>query len=548
MIHTELPPHATENGSHRLRSVLLLSIVPLTVILIGLLVKQSLGPFWIGPNYDPDCLYLFASLNIANLMGPGLVAHPGTPLEVIGALVLVVTHFVAGQGSLVADVLTRTQVFMNALSYSLMGQTALILVFAGAVVLRRTRSIAMALLVQLSPLLSVHCIARVPRVMAETFLLGVSILLGAVVLVYVYRTDLEDEGLFPEVFGLLVGIAIASKVNSLPLALLPLLVMRGRRIMLRYAVTAGVSFFVCILPVILGGHWREFGNWLGSIVFHTGLYGKGAQGFIDPSVYVESAEKLLLNGPTLIAVFLLSVGALFWSRKRERESNSPKRFVLLRRSLFAAICVQMLQVFLVAKHPASRYLVPALGLMGTNLALMVGMVRETKGRFAKSFSSLLALTVSASILSFQVPQLIWLTRAQNGHVASQMHTVQEVERRNNSVVVLSYGSSSVPLALFVGDGEAGSRHRSVIAKMYPNFKYYPCGEDVFESSGKEIPLKDLLALDDAVLFCGSNLKERGCAAARFLELVYEPPETKPSHNAAARLYRFKKESSKEPLQ
>ncbi len=547
MNDTRLPSGTTENSGYSLRSVPLLLFVPLTVILVGLLIKRSLGPFWVGTNYDPDCLYLFASLNIANLMGPGFVAHPGTPLQLFGALVLAVTHLVAGSGSLVTDVLTRTQLFMNALSYSLMGLIVLVLVFAGAVVLRRTGNLTIALLVQLSPLLSVHCFSRVPRVMPETFLLGVSILLGAIVLAYVYRTDLENEGLFPEVFGLLVGIAIATKINAIPLALLPLFVMRSPRIMLRYAGTACVSFFVCILPVILGGHWRAFGNWLGSIVFHTGLYGMGSQGLIDPTLYVESAEKLLLNGPTLIAVFLLSVGTLFWSRKREGESNSPKRLNLLRRSLFAAICVQTLQVLLVAKHPASRYLVPALGLMGMNLALMAGIVCENKGRFAKSFSSLLAVTVSASILAFQVPQLIWLTRALNGHVASQMHTVQEVKHRNNSVVVFSYGGSSVPLALFVGDGESGSRHRSVIAKMYPDFKYYPCGEDVFESSGKKTALKDLRALDDAVLFCGSNLKEKGCTAARFLELVYEPPESKPTYYAAARIYRLKKESTGEPL-
>ena len=534
-------PGRGERGRDLFRTVGLLLLVPVAISVLGITIKNSLGPFWIGTNYDPDCLYLFAALNLTDLVAPGYVAHPGTPLAGLLALVLKGTHVIAGQGTLVTDVLTRTQLYMDALVYALMSFSAIVLVVSGAYVLRRSGSVPIALLVQTSPLLSYHCFARIPRIMAETFLLVVSTVIGATIIAYVYRTDVEDEGHFPEIFGVLIGLAVASKVNAVPLALLPLLVMRGWRPCARYVATAGISFFIFILPVILGGHWRELGHWIGSIISHTGLYGKGSAGVIDPLLYIEAIRDLLKNEASLIAVFFLSVATLLWSRGKETEFTSQKRFKLLRRSLFATVCVQILQVILVAKHPANRYLVPVLGLLGMNLALMVGLVREHEEPLGKSFGTLLAVVSSASIIAFQIPQYMWLSSALEGHAAAQQCTAREVDRYSNCTVVESFGFSSVPLALFIGDSQGGSRYGSILAKMYPKFKYFNCKKGVRKFSGEEISLEHLLASDDDVIFCGSTLENEECVS-KHVDLLYEPPQSGPVYYAVAKLYRLRKGS------
>src|SRR5262245_51688104 len=76
----------------RAAGALVLAVPPVLFALTVLALKEARGPFWYGKNSDPDYAYLFNSLVVAQVRSPGHIDHPGTTLQVFGALVLRARH------------------------------------------------------------------------------------------------------------------------------------------------------------------------------------------------------------------------------------------------------------------------------------------------------------------------------------------------------------------------------------------------------------------------------------------------------------------------
>ena len=93
--------------------IICLFFIILVSIFIIIQFKIAAGPFWLSQNSDPDYQYLLNSLNIAQGKGVGHTDHPGTPVQISGAILLKLSAPTAPVISLQENVLRYPEKYLN---------------------------------------------------------------------------------------------------------------------------------------------------------------------------------------------------------------------------------------------------------------------------------------------------------------------------------------------------------------------------------------------------------------------------------------------------
>src|SRR6476646_430590 len=153
-------------------------VAPLLLTLTFLLIRTLSGPFYLGTNYDPDYAYLFNALNLAVFHPPRHIDHPGTPVQVVGALVLRAQHPVASNVELAFDTIRNSEIRLGQLNFVLF--ILLLLCVIGAMVAVSRSGGEKSLLAGFQSALillgvNVYCLGRANP---ELLLLGTSVLLA----------------------------------------------------------------------------------------------------------------------------------------------------------------------------------------------------------------------------------------------------------------------------------------------------------------------------------------------------------------------------------
>ena len=102
-----------------LRARGLLLVIPAVLFLVACLLADARGPYSIGANWEADYPYLLNSLNILLFHAPGHVDHPGTTVQLIGAVVVFLKWLsgclLGDAASLQLDVLSHPEEFLQAI-------------------------------------------------------------------------------------------------------------------------------------------------------------------------------------------------------------------------------------------------------------------------------------------------------------------------------------------------------------------------------------------------------------------------------------------------
>ena len=95
-----------------------LLILPVLLALTTVYLNNARGPFWLGPNLDPDYVYLLNACNMAEFKKVGHIDHPGTTVQVLGAIIIRTVHFFhfSTDDDLQTDVLKRPEYYLNAIN------------------------------------------------------------------------------------------------------------------------------------------------------------------------------------------------------------------------------------------------------------------------------------------------------------------------------------------------------------------------------------------------------------------------------------------------
>ena len=425
------------------------------------------GPYFLGSNSDPDYTYLLNSLNIERGLRPFHVDHPGTLVQLMGGAILWVCHFAATKAGFVADVIRNPEHFLRILACTFMALYSAVVTALACTVRRSGGGMLAALAVQLTPFFSATIPLNVTSVAPEVVLLTLAVAMAAALFAVLRGALIPSSPWTGVLFGVIMGASIATKVTSVPWILLPLFLVSGGAAWAAYALATLFTCAALTMPA-----WPRLGYTLWffeRIATHSGRYGLGPPGLLDPDAYGHALARLLASEPILVVAMLASMAAILVDRRRQDGSART------RRALAGLVVVQVLSVLLVARHPGDipfdRYLLPALGLVGTSAALSWTLLAPILSRH-RTAGACAALLV-AGLAAFQCNNFVSVYRNLEVQRDKQASVVAYVRAHiPDSTVVYVYRASNRGFALNFGNDSAGNYYTEEIARAFPNARVW----------------------------------------------------------------------------
>ncbi|MEO5335994.1 MAG: hypothetical protein H7841_03725 [Magnetospirillum sp. WYHS-4] len=438
------------------RPALVLAVLPACFAAAALILRAQGGPYWIWHIVDASYFYLFDAINLADLSWPGHPYHPGTPVQVLGALILKALH--PGQ-DLAERVLDDPEGHLNLIGDALVGLEALALFAAGFAAFRVTGNLALALVMEAGPFFSMVILKNAYHAKPEAMLVATMALFCAVTLAALRPDALEGRGRtrFALAWGALAGLGVATKLTAAPVFLLPVFLLKGRGTAV-YVLAALCFFALFMLPA--AGALGKFAAHAALVMKSSGAHGAGAATVIDVAAYPGAVLKILkrpaANLPVLLA--LAVVGWAAWRKRRGLTFPSPET-----RALTGVGLAVLAQVLAVAKQPTANYLIPSYMLLPLAILLAWRIVAATmpeRPRLAAPARAGLVLLIA--LQGFGVARLSDELDGRRRDALGLDETAFSACAR-----VYFFPASHPAFALLLGDWWTGSRHAGAVAARVP---------------------------------------------------------------------------------
>ena len=494
--------------------------MPCLVLILSVAWRLAGGPFWVGINSDPAYQYLMNALYLADHRVPLYFQHPGTPVQLLGAVVIKLLNPQASNALMVENVLKNPEFYLHVIYAVLILFYTVSLIALAYYAYRKSGDILFAFLVQTPAFLYLTMgkilgfVSVSANVCPESLLAGLINIYGICLLRAFFTQDTKPFWATALCWGGVYGLMVASKFTTLSLLLIPVVMIPSFRDKMFFCMMALAAFVLATQPV-----WSRYPSMWGNLygmLSHTEFRGNGPQGFI--------AWNTFLNGITLIFTqfwFLMTgvgaaLGVLFYKIVRGPGDRLNKAHTW---AIWTGLTI-VLQFLIVAKETAFQYMVPALALFGFFWALMYLGSRE-KIRFWRMGA--VVFVVLSLVLNF-----IYIRT--NYKITSAMQAFsREIYFKKNAVVCAFYRSTSVPFALVFADNSYGLNiYGNIIEKLYPRFYSMDIGQFKMDQP-RGAYLEDALNQGREVFLYGSKLPENSFSplfrvkriAQREQEAVYE---------------------------
>ncbi|CAA7620342.1 conserved membrane hypothetical protein [Magnetospirillum sp. LM-5] len=445
---------------HRLASPILWPLPLAFAALLSVMLWVSL-PLWQVFNLDPDYYYLLNGLRMVEGLAPTDLSHPGTPVQAIIAAVLRLMHPGEGSAAIVDQVLKDPERHLIVATLAFYPFVALALVSLGAAVLAATGSRTAALVAQSSPFLSAIIAKFGLHAKPEPLIIAAAAALAALGFAAV-RTERPGDRM-AGLFGLVMGFGIACKLQFAALGLLPLFLLPARQLFVVYPLATIAAFFVFVSPALPSAD-LFFDLW-GRILTHSGAYGTGEAGIVNPTKLPRAILKLFSGKWLFTLVIVVALALLvFYFRLRRRGLLGRDRMARLAAGLVLA---QVATVVMIAKQPASHYMIPALMLTGPTLVTVWSLSRPLMGETA--FRRLwLAVPMVLAVIAISAA---WRqTRELDGWTKDAQGF--DMSRFAGCAKIGFDASSSLGYALQRGDMNAQGRYSPKLAAFMPRDEYF----------------------------------------------------------------------------
>ena len=333
-----------------------IAILPLLLLAWGIFTYLLYDPFF-SRTIDPEFPYLINGLNCATLKFNyiGHYDHPGTPFQVFNGIVIRLTHLVSGKGNIVQDVFARPEHYMNAISNSMLFVQVLLIFAVGFVGFKRKIPFWQIAILQASCFFNDVLIWFFNRANPDRFFMITFLIF---ILIYL-KHGYENRSLrkFAIWSGVAMALGLATKINYLPLLILPLLYIDTNKNRLIYVGSCIVSFFIFIAPII--NKFNDFFRFLTGIFKHDELYGGGQANILNVQKMMNSTVEIFKGNPELYVLIITLIAMAFIAFRKRKEGMNG--FMLLFAGFLVIIVVQMLMV---SKHYKNYYLAPTFIIYG----------------------------------------------------------------------------------------------------------------------------------------------------------------------------------------
>jgi hypothetical protein len=497
----------------KLLMLVTLLILPLSLYFSVSYLKQFQGPYFYGTNSDPDYVYLLNSLNVARLKLPGHIDHPGTPVQVIGAITIKLTHIVSGKGKIVNDVLTRPEFYLQILNTVFLILTVITLVITGWIVWRLSKKVEIALLFQMVPLFTIVP-ELLTKVSTEPTLIITCLLFSVLVLRVFIKEDLDErKNSYLFGFAILSAFGVATKITFFPLILVPIVLLKAWSDKFYFSVIFAITFCILAFPLVF--QWEYFRDWLKGLFFGVGVYGSGKQTIIDTASFLQNLLKILSTefvfDIILLGVIILLIAFFFYYPLKEYRKHHPTRFKII----FFSAAVFSVYLVIISKHYHYRYMIPPI--IFSSVTLLGGtMIVQDVFQNLKLLKGV-SIVFIATIIFYQVYSFQETTSQLKYDLLGQNELLSLIDKRYHSgIKIYSYGSSSPEQAFSLALGYSyleQSTYTRVLKNKYPNTYFFSLWDKTFFQwvPSKHIDIEKTLKGEKEVYLHLSNLEENGLA-------------------------------------
>lgn len=331
------------------KNKLIFWVIPALLLILILLIRIETSKFFYS-WFDPTYAYLFNGLTFASgSIDIGHTDHPGTPLQLLCALVITLMKLFRPGTDLTADVLSHAELYIEATVGVLIALALITLYGLGIQVWRATRKKELALMIQLAPLLSLKSIFFMPVLTTESLLFSLTLAI-AILLVPLITGSKPLSGRWLAALAGLSGTLLAVKISSLPVLLLPFILLPDWRKRSWFAAGTLLTALIWVAPVL--PHLDRFFGFITSLFTHTGRYGTGEARLFDSAQYLAAWREMLTRElPFTLHLIGLLAALLVLIIKKPRKP-------VLRRLLAGLISATVLTMIVVARQYSFHYLNP----------------------------------------------------------------------------------------------------------------------------------------------------------------------------------------------
>jgi hypothetical protein len=356
-------------------------LIPIIYFIWYLFRIHHHGPFYLN-RIDPDYVYLLNGLNCAILDFDriGHVQHPGTPLQLVTGLFIRITHLFAGQGNIIDDVIKYPEKYLSWNSFYLAIITVGILIWLGKIASNVTHNYLGVIILQCSLFFTLYPLDLTTSYNPDRVLPLYVLILTGLCIQILYNPQFSEKR-FAILTGILLGIAVITKIHFLPLVLIPLFLIRYFSSYIYFGISILLSALISFLPVIK--KLRSSLDFFTHMIKHDGLYGKGSERFLNPQKFYENIISILHNNLTtdiLIVLTLLTIIFLLF-RKSFRKERIQEFNVLL-----SILLSTLIGLILVAKHYKPSYFVPYISLNALTFFMLWKVSKIGLFKFGKALS------------------------------------------------------------------------------------------------------------------------------------------------------------------
>lgn len=473
---------------------IILLLIPVIVI-VNIQLNYNVK-FWENRT-DPEYAYLLNGLNLAFDYGNiGHIDHPGTTVQVFSAVIIKTTFcFRKTEHDMRTDVLLNPEIYLSTIAWTFSLFNCLILFFLGHLIYRMTNEIEYGLLFQAISVMSITTLSNAfYRISPEPLLFGAVSILVMLFLskFYFYKTwgrvymnhesitkvtKIIDIDLLIILMAVLIGYCFATKINSLPLIILPLLMVTNRNKVLFLCIVF-IMFIIFTLPI--SNQYLTFLNWVLNIVTHSGHYGTGEKNMIDVQTMSNNFYLFVKHEGILFFTLVLSFVFIIREWFRKQFGTSFKMLLLI-------FVVQITFLIMVLKHFEYHYFVPIYPTIAINLFLIFELTKISKKiRLVLIYSAIsifafVHLFLQDDILSFNKPIC-----------------------KKGLINIYSYTCHSPIYALKFGDDYASHANNQVLRRVYGKQYFYDLWSKDFYEWNQEVSIDSLLKEPKEVVYYGDK--------------------------------------------
>ncbi len=382
------------------------SIFPLLIIIIPIIgywffcsFLKPISPYY--QDYDPEFQYFLNSLAILRGGSYTYIDHPGTPLEIIGSLILLATRLFLpnSQGNFTLYHLQHPELFMGVargIIVLLSLSCALFFFYSAKSSAKSSETMLLA------PSLTMMFFAIHPDAFKTLTLWShnsFNFALGTFLLVILFNT-LKQPGEIRRrkiiciglgigflaaitiyfatwVLGAEIALIISYRLQKLPWKSISL-----AALLLTASSLAG--FFLATLPIL--NLYPVFAGWISGLFFHQGIYGSGAAGITSLSLFETNLFTLIQDLPVLFVTLAIETLLIIYIsiRWQTLSTQKPGHFGMTA----GMASMLLLLIIAIAKHPKDIYMLAIAAILPV-LLLVILDIPPLESSFYKTTSKVL---------------------------------------------------------------------------------------------------------------------------------------------------------------